>query len=72
MLTVIMGGYFNIFITFPNVSIMYPILVYCGMLLWPLLAKTFLNEESLVSNCACHICEYYIIVTLVYRLVLFI
>ena len=28
MLTVIMGGYFNVFIMFPNVSMTYPILVY--------------------------------------------
>ena len=28
MLTVIMGAYFNVFITFPNVSVTYPVLVY--------------------------------------------
>ena len=88
MLTVIMGAYFNVFITFPNVSMTYPILVYSIVGLYSLsygiCIKAFMavngenflsNQQQMVSNCARYICQYYnsyISVAINFRLVLFI
>ena len=67
MLTVIMGGYFNMFITFPNISMTYPILVHSNVGLYShsygVCIKAFMgvngrvssNEHPVVSNCACYI-----------------
>ena len=63
MLTMINGGYFNIFITFPNISMMYPILVYLIVVLYShsygICIKALMtinsNEQPVVSKCAHYI-----------------
>ena len=55
---VIMGAHFTVFITFPNVSITHPVLVYsivwlfshsygiCIKTLWPLMVENFIKQAS--------------------------
>ena len=61
MLNVMVGCYFNVSITFPNVSLMYPIVLilimgfyicisFCDCL-WQRIVSA---EQAMVSNCVCY------------------